>query len=263
MFCRNCGKQIPDDSKFCQFCGTTIVNGTNSNQTRTQVYDGAIHKCPNCGNVLDSFDAICPSCGYEIQKAYGEKNAIDVFTENLISLNSTEKKKNYIENFNVPNTKKDLVEFSDYVVTAIQPGNDCNDSLLVMMNKICLKAEHAFASNSTTYAEFQKKHDEAIEKNEEAQKLGRKKIRKENRKRRRQAVGYAIKNNTRGYRIIMTIIGIAMIVSGMAIVAIFSNTLETDDKIYSPVAYIGTLLFLLGIVELVLVLTRKKGRQNR
>ena len=25
MFCRKCGKQIPDDSNFCQFCGTNVI----------------------------------------------------------------------------------------------------------------------------------------------------------------------------------------------------------------------------------------------
>ena len=26
MFCTNCGKQIPNDSVFCEFCGTKIDN---------------------------------------------------------------------------------------------------------------------------------------------------------------------------------------------------------------------------------------------
>lgn len=32
MFCRNCGKNIPDDSKFCISCGTPVENNTISNQ---------------------------------------------------------------------------------------------------------------------------------------------------------------------------------------------------------------------------------------
>jgi hypothetical protein len=31
MFCRNCGKQIDDNSKFCEFCGTSIVVSSSQN----------------------------------------------------------------------------------------------------------------------------------------------------------------------------------------------------------------------------------------
>jgi len=35
MFCPNCGKEIPDDSKFCLYCGyqTSKVNGKDRVQT--------------------------------------------------------------------------------------------------------------------------------------------------------------------------------------------------------------------------------------
>ncbi|MCR4643315.1 MAG: zinc-ribbon domain-containing protein [Lachnospiraceae bacterium] len=32
MFCRNCGQQFPDSTKFCPNCGTS-VNGTDNNGT--------------------------------------------------------------------------------------------------------------------------------------------------------------------------------------------------------------------------------------
>ena len=33
---------------------------------RKTVYDGAIHKCPSCGEVVNSFVSICPACGFEL-----------------------------------------------------------------------------------------------------------------------------------------------------------------------------------------------------
>lgn len=33
MFCKNCGKNIPDDSAVCSFCGDTIAKGPSANQT--------------------------------------------------------------------------------------------------------------------------------------------------------------------------------------------------------------------------------------
>ena len=30
-------------------------------------FKGKVYKCPNCGEILQSFSLICPSCGYEIR----------------------------------------------------------------------------------------------------------------------------------------------------------------------------------------------------
>ena len=35
---------------------------------RTTVYDGEIHKCPNCGEVIHSFVTNCPACGFELNR---------------------------------------------------------------------------------------------------------------------------------------------------------------------------------------------------
>ncbi len=35
-------------------------------ETRKQEFVGTIKKCPNCGQVLESFQTRCPACGYEI-----------------------------------------------------------------------------------------------------------------------------------------------------------------------------------------------------
>ena len=44
------------------------ANSSVSQEQRRQVYDGVIHKCPNCGEVLNGYTANCPSCGYEIRR---------------------------------------------------------------------------------------------------------------------------------------------------------------------------------------------------
>lgn len=65
-FCSKCGQPIEDDAKFCASCGATV--GSNSGERQT-VYEGKVHKCPNCGAVLQSFVAVCPVCGYEVRNA--------------------------------------------------------------------------------------------------------------------------------------------------------------------------------------------------
>lgn len=65
-FCINCGQEIAEDAKFCAYCGKTTDNNTSRSQRRT-IYDGEIHKCPNCGEVSGAFVVNCHSCGCEIR----------------------------------------------------------------------------------------------------------------------------------------------------------------------------------------------------
>lgn len=62
-FCINCGQDLAEGAKFCASCGKAV--DSNSTYQRKTVYDGVIHKCPNCGEVLSSFLTNCPACGFE------------------------------------------------------------------------------------------------------------------------------------------------------------------------------------------------------
>ena len=53
-FCINCGQELAEGAKFCANCGKA-VNGENPTTQRKTVYEGQIHKCPNCGEVINSF----------------------------------------------------------------------------------------------------------------------------------------------------------------------------------------------------------------
>ena len=153
IFCCNCGEKLIIGSKFCNACGTptgvaqsikeeTIGEQDNSLSSaviqesisksineRKVVYEGELHKCPNCGELLESFAVNCPACGHEFR---GTKNSTIVgeFAAKLEAIEKTrpEKKfgfKNLIEevnetdlqkislirNFIIPNTKEDMMEF--------------------------------------------------------------------------------------------------------------------------------------------------------
>ena len=66
-FCMNCGQELPDGAKFCSSCGSAIGTVTEETNERKVTYDGKLHKCPNCGEILNSFVANCPACGYELR----------------------------------------------------------------------------------------------------------------------------------------------------------------------------------------------------
>lgn len=95
QFCPYCGAKLDEGAHFCKNCGEAIGNadcapqGAKHNQRtekntseRKVVYEGTIHKCPNCGEVLNAFDAKCPTCGYEIRNRQAA-NSIQELTRKL------------------------------------------------------------------------------------------------------------------------------------------------------------------------------------
>lgn len=150
-FCTNCGQQVADGAKFCANCGTPISQNT-SNSERTKIFDGEIHKCPNCGEVLKAFEAVCPSCKFEIRGAkisstvselvrkieeLDRKKYDDSFTKRIkrildgAKLSPIEEQKiSLISNFPIPNTKEDILEFmifSSSHILAEKPGGDISE----------------------------------------------------------------------------------------------------------------------------------------
>ena len=126
-FCTNCGKELVEEAKFCANCGVAVTEDV-SNKQRKVVYDGEIHKCPNCGEVMDSFVSRCPSCGYELRGTQAT-NSVRELIYKLDCVNrerynqpvrkrlekvfvDDDEKINLIMNFPVPNTKEDILEFA-------------------------------------------------------------------------------------------------------------------------------------------------------
>lgn len=163
-FCRACGTKLVDGAKFCQKCGTPVIytNRGENNQRkykfdrkveenpteRKTVYEGFVHKCPMCGEVLEAFTTVCPSCGHEIRdvksstsvqefslkleaisaqkmQPFVEKKSVmemlfgrdfkekDESAEALRQFESqkNDEKASLIINFSVPNSKEDIIEF--------------------------------------------------------------------------------------------------------------------------------------------------------
>jgi len=160
-FCVNCGVENADGVKFCNGCGKEVAAAAKAAAPAKEKM-GNIRTCPNCGEVLESFQSRCKSCGHELNSVEvskkisefvdqvnkfdheiantredpfpGSKTAklvgwvvLNLFTlgipllvrvvRNLVApkasklLPAEEKKKSYIENFVVPNSREDIVEF--------------------------------------------------------------------------------------------------------------------------------------------------------
>lgn len=110
-FCSNCGQEFEKNAKFCNGCGKPYNDVYVSNQEKRKImYDGEIHKCPQCGEVLESFVTICPACGYEIRGS-STTSAIKEFTNKLNNVTTEYQKINIIRSFPIPNNKEDIFEF--------------------------------------------------------------------------------------------------------------------------------------------------------
>lgn len=110
-YCSNCGHKVADGAKFCSNCGAAI--GTTFEGTQSQrkaVYDGVIHKCPNCGEILNAFVSKCPACGYEL-RGTAVANAVQELYKNIQVAKSDKEVVRLIKMFPVPNSKEDILEF--------------------------------------------------------------------------------------------------------------------------------------------------------
>ena len=117
--CVACGELLAGDARFCSCCGAVVgsKNTTEEPHKRKVVYEGEIHKCPNCGEVLKSFELHCPTCFYEIRGNKASSN-IQAFADELERLEASGGKGkkqriiNHIRTFPIPTNKEDLYEFT-------------------------------------------------------------------------------------------------------------------------------------------------------
>lgn len=149
MFCSNCGKQLADGSKFCNSCGSQveISEQSASDSKRKIIFDGKIHKCPNCGSRLDSFEHKCKDCGYELRGS-NVTNVVKELAEKLERTNSVAKKNDLISNFYIPNTKEDIYEFFILAISNLTTDSRCEEAWKSKLEQTYHKAKLSFGNTS-------------------------------------------------------------------------------------------------------------------
>ena len=131
-YCSNCGNQLRDGAKFCDNCGFQ-VGESDFNSKRQTVFEGKIHKCPNCGEVVEAFQDDCPACGFEFRDVKATSSVKELadkleeisnepnppkrttfFTYSDAYVNISDKASrqvSLIRNYAIPNTYEDIWEF--------------------------------------------------------------------------------------------------------------------------------------------------------
>lgn len=180
MFCTRCGKQLNDRDQFCSVCGKPVNGRVQKDpDARQEHWEGAVFKCPRCGQVLDALSAVCPACGYELRETkataslselsqklqeitvHADKGIKQTLLERL-RRDTTEvddRAAALIRSFPIPNTKEDLIEFiiasaANINVDAfneMKRGN-LSSSEIAMSNAWLSKLEQAYQKASIVLA---------------------------------------------------------------------------------------------------------------
>lgn len=181
-FCTNCGQELSTNAKFCSNCGA--ATGPSDCSKRTSVYEGEIHKCPNCGEVLKSFEINCPACGYELRSVKAS-SAVKEFALKLEAIESNreyekprglfaraealqrvskadEQKISLIKSFAVPNSKEDILEFMILATSSInlnaydttntnvsKSDKELNSAWLSKVQQVYEKARRSYSTDNT------------------------------------------------------------------------------------------------------------------
>ena len=165
--------------------------------------EGSIHKCPNCGEIIKSFTANCPSCGLEFRdlesvsstkrleielkkidskrKGSSKSTLADVFHHAYRGDSITEQKISLIRSFAIPNTKEDLFEFMVLAVSNIEDfENNKSTDEQKLSRAWKAKAEQAYNKaklsfgNDRDFERIQQLYDEKKGKIRAAEKKSRK-----------------------------------------------------------------------------------------
>ena len=133
----------------------------NQKSHRKESYEGELHKCPSCGEVIAAFDAVCKSCGYEIR---GRK-ATSVVHELFLKLEKTDeiqKKDELIRTFYIPNTREDIHEFFILAHSQIEVGGINTEAWMVKLAQAYQKAQLSFGE-TPEFECFHKQYSDAMQ----------------------------------------------------------------------------------------------------
>ena len=162
-FCINCGQELADGANFCGNCGKAVSVNNPTSQRKT-VFEGELHKCPSCGEILNSFMPVGPACGHEL-RGVKSSSSVKEFAQKLELASSEHQTISLIKNFPIPNTKEDIYEYMIIAASNITStsNHEIFDAWKVRFEqsyqkaKLLLKNDSSLSELQALYEQTQKK----------------------------------------------------------------------------------------------------------
>lgn len=230
-FCSECGIKLADGAKFCSECGAKVNTQSSPRaEKRKTVYDGEIHKCPNCGEILKSFAVNCPTCGYEL-RSIKTNSPVEALAIKVEMASSLDDKIELITNFYIPNTKEDIYDFFILAVSHLEDKlYDTDDAWRAKLEQAYHKAKLSFG-NTAEFDYLEKLYN---------------RTRKEVSKRERGIAALFRRNKTVFLGTLMAIVGFTLLIIGAIM---WTNDIEVGP--FLVLMSISCFCFIPGISEFV------------
>lgn len=246
--CRKCGAKMNTNTKFCPECGTPVIEEIKAEVPKQTVIiekkdgrESKIQKCPICGEIISSDTITCPSCGHEIRGRQAV-SSVQAFFDNISSITDEDKKIEAIKMYVIPNNREDIMEFMLLATTNF-------DAKLYATNK---QGENIAGAWHTKIEQCYKKAKLMFTDEKDIQKI--EKLYNES-----ESKAAAIKKA----KLIMTIVGIAMIVLSIILMSVSPRTTNEDGTTsVGALGYVAVGILAIGIVVLVIGLKKKKTNKQ-
>lgn len=113
-----------------------------------------VRRCPSCGAIV-SFQAKCPECGYAFDNIEASSSVKDLFEElQRIGPRNIARKKQILEAFPVPNSKKDLLDFMIMLKPMASDYRDRLANTYLKKYAECIEKSKTFFLNDNDFKPF-------------------------------------------------------------------------------------------------------------
>lgn len=229
MFCNKCGASIRDDSQFCNSCGAR----TDLSPTARKIsYDGSVHKCAYCGEILKSFESVCPACGNEIRDVKAS-SVVSELQEKLEKAPNDQQRILIISGFSIPNTKEAILEMMMLASANLDitiyidklHEEDVSDAWLSLLSRCYIKAKSSFGDRPE-FSIAQKLYGDVQSRIEEAKAaIAKKSIELQKTKEQEQRIKEFSKSGGRKIIILLCVLSSALAILAFSFSKIISGTI--------------------------------------
>ncbi len=241
--CRKCGAKMSVGTRFCPSCGTSVIEEEKKPVLgqKHENRESKIEKCPVCGEILPSDAVACPSCGHEIR---GREAVVSVseFSKFISLIDDEDKKIEAIKNYVIPNNKQDIMEFmllatSNFDEKLYLSSRHGENIATAWHTKIeqCYKKAMLMFTDQNDIRKIEGLYNESISKTK----------------------------NTMKRKIILAVVGIALIVGAVVLMSVVSGCKNEDgSNPYDWAFFFGLGILAAGIISLVLGVKKKKTNKQ-